>query len=132
MLAVCVVAGVRHFTELVVWKLGDQLRAEVFRLTKARVRSDFKLRSQLDDAVDSVCRNIAEGFGCQSNREFARFLRIARRSLNEVQDELRSAVLKEYVSDDDLVSVRALMRRLYPALASLLRHLDRGRPDGSR
>ena len=88
--------GARHFTQLIVWQLGDQLRAEVYALTKRRrLQADLKLRSQLDDAVDSVCRNIAEGFGCQSNREFARFLRIARRSLNEVQDELRSAVLKD-------------------------------------
>ena len=127
------VSGARHFTELIVWQLGDQLRVEVFSITKRRrLQADLKLRSQLDDAIDSVCRNIAEGFGCGSNREFARFLRIARRSLNEVQDELRSALLKEYVTEADLVTARKLMRRLYPAFSSLLRHLERGRPDGSR
>ena len=72
----------RHFTELIVWRLGDQHRLEVFRLTKRPgFYADLKLRSQLDDASDSVCRNIAEGLGCKSDREFARFLRIARRSL---------------------------------------------------
>ena len=117
----------RHFRELIVWQLGDELRSEVFRLTKRRpLHADLKLRSQLDDAVDSVCRNIAEGFGC-GDREFARFLRIARRSLNEVQDELRSASLKAYLTDADLILARQLMRRLYPALSSLIRHLDSGR-----
>jgi hypothetical protein len=30
----------------------------------------------MNDAADSVCRNIAEGFGCETRREFARsFLR---------------------------------------------------------
>jgi len=83
----------RHFSDLIVWQLADQLRIEVFRLTKwGRFHADFKLRSQLDDAVDSVCRNIAEGFG-GTDREFANFLRIARRSLNEVQDGFRSAQL---------------------------------------
>jgi len=76
----------RHFTEPIVWQLGDALRVEIFTITKrAPLRADLKLRSQLDDAIDSVCRNIAEGFGCD-DREFARFLCIARRSLNEVQD----------------------------------------------
>ena len=126
-------AGARHFTELIVWQLGDQHRAEVFRLSKRQpLRADLKLRSQLDDAADSVCRNVAEGFGCQSHREFARFVRISRRSLNEVQDELRSAVLKEYVTEDELASVRRLQRRLYAAMASLLRHLDGGRDGVSR
>ena len=86
----------RHFTELIIWQLGDQLRQQVFALTKNRpFAADFKLRSQLDDAADSVCRNIAEGFACKSDKEFARFVRIGR-----------------------------LMRRLYPAIASFLRKLD--------
>ena len=63
----------RHFTELIVWQLGDQHRVEIFRLTKRPAfHADLKLRSQLDDASDSVCRNVAEGFGCKSDREFAR------------------------------------------------------------
>lgn len=93
-------AGARHFKELIVWQLGDQHRREVFALTgRPRLRADFKWRSQLDDAADSVCRNVAEGFGSQSNREFARFVRIARRSLNEVQDGFESALIKEYVTE---------------------------------
>ena len=117
----------RHFKELIVWQLGDELRGEIFRLTKQRpLHADLKLRSQLDDAVDSVCRNIAEGFGC-GDREFTRFLRIARRSLNEVQDELHSALLKAHITEADVVPARKLMRRLYPALSSLIRHLDRRR-----
>ena len=106
-------------------QLGDQHRAQVFKLTeRAGLRTDLKLRSQLDDAADSVCRNIAEGFGCQSHREFARFLRISRRSMNEVQDGLRSAVLKRYLTEQDLVGVAQLHRRFYKAMAGLLRHLD--------
>ena len=120
-----VVPVARHFTELIVWQLGDQHRVEVFRLTKrSSFRSDLKLRSQLDDAADSVCRNIAEGFGCKSDREFARFLRISRRSLNEVQDCFLSALHKGYVAPEDHVAARQLQRRLYPALAALIRSLD--------
>ena len=127
-------AGARHFTELIIWQLADQLRIEVFHLTKrGRFHADLKLRSQLDDAADSACRNIAEGFG-GTDREFANFLRIARRSLNEVQDGFHSAQLKQYVSDADLSPARSLLRRIFPALSSLLRHLDhriaRGRKSG--
>jgi four helix bundle protein len=122
----------RHFTELIVWQLADQLRTEVFQLTKrGRFHADFKLRSQLDDAADSACRNIAEGFG-GTDREFANFLRIARRSLNEVQDGFRSAQLKEHLSEADLRPARSLLRRIFPALSSLLRHLDRRIDRGHR
>ena len=115
----------RHFTELIIWQLGDQLRLQVFTLTKNRpFAADFKFRSQIEDAADSVCRNIAEGFGCKSDKEFARFVRIGRRSLNEVQDCFHSALLKRYVAAADLVTARQLMRRLYPAIASFLRKID--------
>ncbi|HVG56117.1 MAG TPA: four helix bundle protein [Vicinamibacterales bacterium] len=88
-------------------------------------QSDLKLRSQLDDAADSVCRNVAEGFGCKSDREFARFVRVGRRSLNEVQDCFLTALHKGYVTQEDLTAARRLHRRLYPAIASLLRSLNR-------
>jgi four helix bundle protein len=115
----------RHFTELIIWQLGDELRQQVFVLTKnCPFAADLKLRSQLDDAAESVCRNIAEGFACKSDKEFARFVRIGRRSLNEVQDCFLSARLKRHVTDTDLVPARRLMRRLYPAIASFLRKLD--------
>lgn len=120
-------AGARHFSELIVWQLSDR-RVEVLQITtRPCVQRDFKLRAQLDDAIDSVCRNIAEGFG-GTNRQFAWFLRISRRSLNEVQDELRTALLKGYVTDADLIPARRLMRRIYPAMSSLLKHLDGHRP----
>ena len=67
----------------------------------------------------------AEGFGCRSDREFARFVRIGRRSLNEVQDCFLSALHKGYVTPGDLIPARRLQRRLYAALASLLRSLER-------
>jgi four helix bundle protein len=119
------VAGAKHFKDLIVWQLGDQHRAEVFRLTdRPGLRTDLKLRSQLDDAADSVCRNIAEGFGCQSHREFAKFLRISRRSMNEVQDGFRSAVLKRYLTEEDLAAATRLQRRFYKAMAGFLRHLE--------
>ena len=114
----------RHFTQLIIWQLGHELRVQVFELTKKRpFAADFKLRSQLDDAADSVCRNIAEGFACKTDREFAKFVRIGRRSLNEVQDCFRSALLKHYVTDNELAEARRLMRRLYPAISAFLSKL---------
>ncbi len=79
-------AGAKHYSELIAWQLADQLRVQTLTLTaRPRFVKDLKLNSQTEDAVNSVCRNIAEGFGCESHIEFARFLKISRRSLNEVQ-----------------------------------------------
>jgi four helix bundle protein len=74
--------GARHYTELAVWRIGDQLRTEVFKLTgRPKFARDFRAQEQADDAVNSICRNIAEGFACETHGEFARYLSYSRRSL---------------------------------------------------
>ena len=119
-------AGARHYKDLVAWQLADQIRVETFKLTRhGQFARDFRHQSQAEDAVDSVCRNIAEGFGCESHAEFARFLEIARRSLNELLDSLRSAELKGYVSSTELMPIHELARREFPALGNLMAYLRR-------
>jgi four helix bundle protein len=46
--------------------------------------------------------NIAEGFDCESEAEFARFLDIARRSSMEVQSLLYTAFDIEYITEVQL------------------------------
>ena len=122
----------RHFTDLIVWQLADRLRIETFRFTGRRdFQRDLKLCAQTEDAINSVCRNIAEGFGCATHPEFARFLEIARRSFNEHQDCLRGALLKGYVTRDELGPARMLVKRLAPALSRFIADL-RQRPDSPR
>ena len=117
---------VRHFSQLIVWKLAEEIRVHVFGLTaKPSFAGDLRAKSQAEDAANSVCRNIAEGFGCETHAEFARFLEIARRSLNELQDILHGAQLKRYVTPVELAPIRSLMDRLYPAFGRLLAYLRR-------
>jgi four helix bundle protein len=118
--------GARRYTELIVWQLADELRIETFKLTSRAVFArNLKARTQTEDAVDSVCRNIPEGFGCETHREFARFLEFSCRSLKELHDALHSAELKGYVTPTDCVAARSLIRRLFPALNRFIAYLDR-------
>ena len=110
----------KKYQDLIVWQLADQIRVLVFALTEREsFKRDLKLHSQTEDAVNSICRNIAEGFGCK-HKEFARFLGISRRSLNELTDSMRAAQLKKYVSPRDYDPIWRLAHRLYPAYNSLI------------
>lgn len=118
--------GARHFSELIVWQLADELRQVTLTLTgRPAFARDLRLHAQAEDAVNSACRNIAEGFGADTHREFARFLRISRRSVNELQDAFRAALQKGYLSNEDLGAARLLMRRWYPAMKGFIAYLDR-------
>ena len=131
-------AGATHFTELIVWQLADALRTETNKLTdRPSYKRNFKLREQTDDAMDSVCRNVAEGFAADTHGQFASYLRISRRSFNELKDAFISAHEKRIVTAADLVPARQLMKRLLPALNRFIAYLEknpkrRNRPDRSR
>ena len=116
----------RHYTDLIAWQLAEEIRLLVLPLTsRPAYARDIKACGQTDDAINSVCRNIAEGFGCESHIEFARYLEIARRSLNELLDQLHGAEVKGYVTAADIAPIRELSRRLYPAINGLWSYLKR-------
>jgi len=66
--------------------LSRELTVKVYGLTKkAMFARDFGLKGQIQDAAGSSMHNIAEGFDAETNAEFIRFLRYAKRSCTEVQ-----------------------------------------------
>ena len=53
--------GARHYSELTVWKLADEIRIETLKLTsRPTFARNLKAQTQAEDAVNSICRNIAE------------------------------------------------------------------------
>ena len=94
--------GVWRFQDLVAWQLADRLRQTAAEFCQHDgLKRDFKLRTQLLDAASSAPKNIAEGFGRKTHREFARFCYIARGSEQEVLDSFIEARQKGYISDLD-------------------------------
>ena len=49
--------------------------------------------------------NIAEGFDSETNPEFVRFLRYAKRSCTEIQRELYVALDQQYITDAEFQDV---------------------------
>jgi four helix bundle protein len=81
--------GVRDFRELIAWQLSYELKCEVVAFTSTGPASkDFKYRDQIRDSASSAPSNIAEGFGRFRPGDFARFLEIARASLDETRNHL--------------------------------------------
>jgi four helix bundle protein len=117
-------AGARHFTELACWQLADQFKVDVYALcARPGVRRDFRFREQFRDAAASAPRNIAEGFGRRSHRDFARLLDVARASLNECQNHLKDACDRGYLEQEEFDRLWQLSGRALAATAALQRYL---------
>jgi len=114
----------KRFKELQVWQLADQLRAHVYTITSTGpAATDFRFKSQIREAADSVCDNTAEGFGRYYHPEFARFLTIARGSLDEVKSKLGAGLERGYFTRSAHDIGQRWARRTHGAMMPLLRYL---------
>ncbi len=122
--------GVRRFEDLVAWQLAFDLQREVFAFTAyGPAWTDFKFREQIRDASASTTRNVAEGFGRYRPREFARFLEIARGSLQETRSHLHDALQRSYLTPREHARLVRLSDRTLGASTALLKYLRRCGPN---
>lgn len=117
---------IERFEDLDCWKQARVLTNLVYDLCEGRQLSrSGRLRDQVTGAAISVMNNVAEGFGCQSNTEFKRFLGYARRSVSEVQSCLYVAVDRKFVSQEEFqlaYEQSELTRKVIDGLLRYLRH----------
>jgi len=94
---------IRRFEDLICWQRARILANTIFGLTHhSEFSKDFRLRDQILDASGSVMHNIAEGCDSGTDPDFARFLKMARRSGSEVQSELYLALDRKYITETEL------------------------------
>ena len=74
------------FEDLDVWKRSSRLAVELYMAL--RECRDYSLKDQMTRAAVSIPSNIAEGAERFSDKEFARFLYIARGSAAELRTQL--------------------------------------------
>ena len=118
----------QDFKELVVWKRAHALRKAVWKAVNAAPEMELRLRTQWTDAAGSICRNIAEGFGRRTHRDFARYLDQANSSLKEVEDYIIDAEMRGHLSEHQLAELNGLVRATSSPLGGFLRYL-RNNPD---
>lgn len=95
-----ITAPIERFEDTRAWQAARKLARDIYAETaQGEFAKDFGLRDQIRRAAVSAMTNVAEGFDCDSRREFARFLGIARRSAVEVQSLLYVAKDAGYISD---------------------------------
>ncbi|PIP08205.1 MAG: four helix bundle protein [Syntrophobacterales bacterium CG23_combo_of_CG06-09_8_20_14_all_48_27] len=117
---------IERFEDIEAWQLARELTRMVYCLTKKTgFSSDYGLKRQVQDAAGSSMHNIAEGFDSETNAEFIRFLRYAKRSCTEVQSELYVALDENYISLDEFNDVYEQARRTRAAVRGFINYLKK-------
>ena len=85
-------ATIKTYRELKVWQTSMDFVEDIYKsLRDFPAEERYALSDQIRRAAVSIPSNIAEGFGRDSNADFAHFLTIARGSLFEVMTQLEFA-----------------------------------------
>jgi four helix bundle protein len=113
---------IKQFEDIHAWQEARILTKKVYAAAAAGdFARDFSLRNQIQRAALSSMNNIAEGFDCDSKRDFARFLGYARRSAVEVQSMLYAAVDLCYITSQTFDALYE-QARLTKALIGAFKH----------
>jgi four helix bundle protein len=121
------------FRQLDVWRTSHALVLNVHKAVKKIRGSDYlSLRSQLLRAAMSIPTNLVEGVGQKTGREFARFIRIALNSSNELEYHLQLARDFDVIEADEFKTLLNETVRARKMLHGLLRSIARQAADGGQ
>ena len=119
----------RSYMKLIVWQKAIQLFELVWRISFEEKKIDFKLRSQLADAAQSVSANISEGYGRRSINEYIQFLYYALGSLAETMTRAIGLKKTEQISTERFDSFDLLHYEVENRLLRLIEKLEQKRED---
>lgn len=118
------------FEDLVVWQRAHELMLQIHREV-VPLFPDFErwdLTSQIRRSSKSVGSNIAEGHGRFYYRDTVRFCYVARGSLEETENHLRTARDLQYIPQALYDKTRSLAVETRRLLNGFILHLKRSRP----
>jgi four helix bundle protein len=125
--------SVKRFEELNGWQKSRELVREVYKTCQdGQLKRDFGLRDQLCRAAVSSMSNIAEGFARKNDREFARFLDIAKGSVTEVQSLLYVSLDAGYIERGEFNRLYKLAGEAASLITGLTSYLRQSRSDPRR
>ena len=117
-------ATVERFEDIKAWQAARELVSAVYRVSgRGKFEKDFGLRDQIQRASVSVMANIAEGFERGSDKEFHRFLYIAKGSAGEVRSHLFVALDLGYVTSDEFDNLRAKAEDVAKTISGFITYL---------
>jgi len=117
---------IKSFEDLDVWKVGGQIRRELYVLTTGFPKQEqYCLGQQVRTAAISLTANIAEGYGRFHYKEKIQFCRIARGSAYELLDHLIACKDEEYLSEKQYKDLQVQLRRFVQLINGYIRSIGR-------
>ena len=119
---------INRFEDMDAWKVARELSNLIYILCREPMLSkDYSFKDQIQRAAVSIMNNTAEGFERGSNRDFSKFLFIARASAGEVRSMLYLALDQKYITTTQFEEAYNLCLRASQLCWGMIKHLQKNR-----
>lgn len=111
-----------NFEELEVWKRGCRVSVDV--LKRIESLKLFALREQMARSSISMASNIAEGAEREGDKEFRRFLRIAKGSAGELRTQIYIGLRSGHFNENQVKPIIHELREISSMPRGLIKSLN--------
>jgi four helix bundle protein len=119
-------SAMSDFRKLQVWQKAHALSIEGAMLARRIARKRRGLADQLSRAADAIPANIAEGRGSSTDVDFARYLTMAIKEANELENHVQRAADSELCSRNEYEALTGATIEVRKMLIGLRRRLLQG------
>jgi len=110
------------FEELRIWKDARFLVSDIYKIMKNN--KDYGFKDQIQRAAVSIMNNIAEGSDAGSDKQFIRFLQIAKASSSEVRSMFYLSEDLQYIEKEKVAELQEKICNLSSGIQSLIQYLS--------
>ena len=115
----------KSFEEFEVHKKGVVLTKLIFSLVNnTSLDKEYGFKDHIKRAVISITNNIAEGSEYNNNKQFVRYLKIAKGSCAEVRNMLILAKELEFCSEDEIQKSLNLTIEISQNISNFIKYLN--------
>ena len=113
------------FTQMPVYQKALNLLIYIYRIVKTYPKDEtYILVSDMKRAVNSICHNIAEGFGRFEPKDKTRFYKISRGSAYELISQTIVSMKLDYTNASTESEVKSMLFEIINELNSLIKTLE--------
>jgi len=117
---------INRFEDIEAWQKSRDIVNSIYEIpNKSSFSKDFALRDQIRRAAISIMSNISEGFSRESDKEFIRFLFIAKASASEVQSQLFIAKDQGYINETEFNEIYDNLDHCSRQISNLISYLKK-------
>ena len=116
---------IADYKDLIVWKRAMELAKSAYTLARKLPREEnYALADQIRRSSVSIPSNIAEGYGRTSQRDYIRFLAIARGSSYELETQILLCIDLCYIVETDAHLALGLCKEVAKIITTILNKMD--------